>query len=140
MDSLEVAQRFFAAIEAGDIDAVRDLYHSDVVIWHNYDGLDQRQTGDSREENLKVLASLPKVITGARYDIWHREATETGFVQQHVLRGTMPNGEPIALPACIICRVEEGHITRLDEYFDPAITNRLVQAARRERVDGSPGA
>ena len=127
-DSLAVAERFFDAIEAGDIDTVRDIYHPNVVIWHNYDGLDRKETGDSRDDNLKILAGLPKRIAGAHYDIWYREATETGFVQQHVLRGTMPNGEPIAIPACIVCRVEEGRITRLDEYFDPAIREQLYKA------------
>ena len=126
--ALQLAQRFFDAIEAGDVDTVMEIYHPDVVIWHNYDGLDRRETGDSREDNLKVLAGLPDRIRGARYDVWYREATSTGFVQQHVLRGIMPNGEPIELPACIVCRVEAGRITRLDEYFDPAIRDRLYQA------------
>ena len=134
-DALEVAERFFKAIEAGDVDTVRDLYDPDVVIWHNYDGLDKRETGDSREDNLKVLAGLSKRIAGAYYDVWYRETTATGFVQQHVLRGTMPNGQPIELPACIICRVEEGRITRLDEYFDPAIRDRLYEAVRQSQSD-----
>lgn len=128
MNSLQLADRFFNAIEQGDVDTVRELYHPNVVIWHNYDDLNQRETGDSREDNLKVLAGLPRRIKGAHYDVWYREATSTGFVQQHVLRGTMPNGQPIELPACIVCRVEDGLITRLDEYFDPAIRDRLYHA------------
>jgi ketosteroid isomerase-like protein len=50
-DPLEVAARLFAAIEAGDIDAVRELYHPDVEVWHNTDGLAQ-----SRDANLATLA------------------------------------------------------------------------------------
>ena len=130
MNNLAIAEQFFAAIEAGDVDTVRSLYHPEVVIWHNYDGLDRRETGDSREENLKVLEGLPQRIQGARYDVWYREATTTGFVQQHVLRGTLVNGDPFELPACIICRVENGRIVRLDEYFDPAVTRKLYQAVR----------
>ncbi|MFN3231119.1 MAG: nuclear transport factor 2 family protein [Alphaproteobacteria bacterium] len=129
-DVLALADRFFAAIEAGDVKAVRAIYHPDVVVWHNYDPLEERDTGDSREDNLKVLEGLPKRISGARYEVWHREATETGFVQQHVLTGTMPNGKPFVLPACIVCRVENGRITRLDEYFDPAIRDRLYAAVQ----------
>ena len=129
-DTLALANRFFKAIEASDVETVRTLYHPDVVIWHNYDGIARRNRGDSRDENLKVLAGLPTRISGARYDIWYQEVTETGFVQQHVLRGTMPNGKPFELPACIICRVEDGRITRLDEYFDPAIRDRLYDAVR----------
>jgi ketosteroid isomerase-like protein len=42
-------------------------------------------------------------------------------VQQHVLRGTRAlDGVRVALPACIVCAVKDGKITRLDEYFDSA--------------------
>ena len=133
-DTLVLADRFFKAIEAGDVETVRALYHPDVVIWHNYDGIARRDRGDSREDNLKVLAGLPKRISGARYDVWYREVTETGFVQQHVLRGTMPNGKPFELPACIVCRVEDGRITRLDEYVDPAIRDRLYEAVEEAKA------
>jgi ketosteroid isomerase-like protein len=40
-EPLEVADRLFAAIEAGDIDAVRELYHPDIAVWHNTGGLAQ---------------------------------------------------------------------------------------------------
>ncbi len=129
-DVLALAERFFTAIEAGDVETVRSIYAPDAVIWHNFDPLEARGTGDSVEDNLKVLAGLSKRIKGARYEVFQRETTQTGFVQQHVLKGTMPNGEPIALPACIICRVEDGRITRLDEYFDPAIRDRLYEVVR----------
>jgi ketosteroid isomerase-like protein len=42
--------RFFAAIEAGDIDLVRAIYAPDALIWHNDDLIEQPV-----EENLKVL-------------------------------------------------------------------------------------
>ena len=41
MDPLEVADRLFAAIEAGDLDAVAALYAPEAVIWHNHDGVEQ---------------------------------------------------------------------------------------------------
>ena len=44
-----------------------------------------------------------------------------GFVQQHVLQGTRRHdGMRLELPACIVCAVTNGRITRLDEYFDSA--------------------
>jgi len=127
---LALAERFFRAIERGDVETVRQIYSPQAVIWHNYDSLDERETGQNVEANLAVLAGLPQRIRGARYDVWYREATATGFVQQHVLRGTMPNGEPLVLPACIIAKVEDGHVSRIDEYFDPAIRARLYAAVK----------
>jgi len=37
-----------------------------------------------------------------------------------VLRGTSRSGQALELPACLICTVKDGHITRLEEYFDSA--------------------
>ncbi len=122
VDPLAVAERLFAAIAAGDIDAVRALYAPDAVIWHNHDGI--RQTP---EENLTVLAWVTRHITNLRYEEVRRQPTRDGFVQQHVLRGTAPNGKAIELPACIVCTVVDGRITRLDEYFDSAHLVALIQ-------------
>jgi len=117
---LEVAERLFAAITAADIDAVAGLYHPDIVVWHNSDGMEQ--TG---EDHLLVLRWVSRNIRELRYEDVRRSETSAGFVQQHVLRGTAPNGTPIEVPACIVCTVESGKITRLDEYLDAAHTAPL---------------
>jgi ketosteroid isomerase-like protein len=44
-----------------------------------------------------------------------------GFVQQHTLEGKRTHDDaPVRLPCVIVCAVENGKITRLDEYFDSA--------------------
>jgi len=120
-DPLVVAERLFAAITAGDIAAVRALYAPDAVIWHNHDGI--RQTP---EENLTVLAWVTRHIIDLRYEEVRRQPTRDGFVQQHVLRGKTTDGKDIAIPACLVCTVVDGRITRLDEYFDSAHLVALV--------------
>jgi ketosteroid isomerase-like protein len=45
---------------------------------------------------------------------------ESGALQQHVLHGTTTNGKEFAMPACLIVAVDGAHITRIDEYLDPA--------------------
>ena len=114
-ETLELADRFFAAIPKGDIETVRAIYAPDARIWHNHD-----QATQSVEQNLQVLAWVVKNIAGLRYEEIRRHATPTGFVQQHVLRGRAPNGTPLEVPACIVCAVAGGRITRLDEYLDSA--------------------
>ena len=52
-DIRSLATRLFDSIEAGDVDAVADCYGPDLVVWHNFDGLEQ-----SRADNLKTLAGL----------------------------------------------------------------------------------
>lgn len=114
-ESLEVADKLFAAIPRGDLDAVRGIYAPDAQIWHNHDGVTQDVTA-----NLRVLAWVVQNVKGIRYEEVRRQATPTGFVQQHVLRGTGPSGKPVEIPACIVCTVAGGRITRLDEYLDSA--------------------
>jgi ketosteroid isomerase-like protein len=112
--------RFFDAIEAGDIDTVRASYAPDVVIWHNTDELET-----TREDNVKVLSGFVKAIPARRYENRRVEVFEGGFVQQHDLRCVRADGTEVVLPACLVCRVENGLITRLDEYFDQARVDRL---------------
>ena len=133
MPNIALANRFCAAIEAGDIAGVRALYAPDARIWHNTDGIDF--PGQTVEENLVVLSWMATFLTDKRYDIVARSVTPTGFVQQHVLRATITsNGAPYAMPACIICTLVDGRITRLDEYMDSAHVAPLIAAAEALRV------
>ena len=112
---LQLGERLMAAIASGDVAAVRDIYAPDAVIWHNNDG--KAQTVD---ENLAVLAWVVRNIADLRYEEIRRQHTDSGFVQQHVLRGRAPNGTPLEVRACLVCDVERGRITRLAEYVDTA--------------------
>ena len=110
---LGVAARFTEALNAGDADAVRNIYSTDAKIWHNFD-----QAYQSVDENIRTLVWLHTVLDNVDYDIRRREVTSDGFFQQHVLRGKLPSGEAFAMPACAICKVENGRIVALDEYLD----------------------
>jgi ketosteroid isomerase-like protein len=114
-DVAGLARSFFDAIERGDIDAVAETYADDAVIWHNTD-----RQGSTKAENLKVLAGFVKAIPTRRYDDRRLTVTSDGFVQQHLLVAVRADGKRVELPACIVCAVEAGKITRLDEYFDSA--------------------
>ncbi len=114
-DPLEVAKQLFAAVEAGDVDAVRSLYAPEIRIWHNYDGVAQ-----TMDENLGVLRWLVANVSNRRYEQVKLQRTDAGFVQQHVLTGTGANGAKLELPACLLGTVKDGKIVRIDEYFDAA--------------------
>ena len=121
-ESLEVAELLFKAIERGDVDSIKKtIYATDAKIWHNFDDKEQ-----SVNENLATLKWAVENIIGISYKEVRRQSTPTGFVQQHVLRGKLKDsGEHISIPACIVCTVENGLITRLDEYLDSAQIARL---------------
>jgi len=122
VSALDIADRLFEAIEAGDIDAVRALYAPDAVIWHNDDGVEQ-----TPEQNLRVLQWVIDNLRDRSYEDVRRSVTDTGFVQQHVLRFTRPDGQRAELPACIVVTCSEGRITRLDEYLDSAHIARITR-------------
>jgi len=123
-----VAARFFAAIEAGDTEAIQSIYAPDAVVWHNTDEVEQ-----GVGQNLIVLRWVIDNVKGWHYEDVRRTSFEGGFVQQHVGKGSAPNGTAVAMPACIVGRVEDGRVTRIDEYLDSAGVAALT--ARR----GPPG-
>ena len=119
----ELVVRFFAAIEAGDLGALREIYAPDALIWHNDDLLEQ-----SVEDNLKVLQGLHRAVSGLHYDIIRRAATADGVLQQHVLRGRLPNGAEVELHAAMYLQVRGGRITRIEEYLDSARRSEIRKA------------
>jgi len=127
--SEELVVAFFAALEAGDIETLREIYAPDAVIWHNDDLVEQ-----PLEENLKVLAGLHRVVSGLRYDVTRRVPAPDGVLQQHVLRGTLPNGAAVELHAAMYLQVRDGRITRIEEYLDSG--KRATIKAAREAAAG----
>jgi len=109
------ASEFFAAIERGDLDAVRELYSPQVEVWHNVTGRSQ-----TREENLALLRYFTGRVSELRYEMLAREFFEGGFVQRHILHGKLESGDLIAAPVCLVVYVSTDGIRRLFEYLDPA--------------------
>lgn len=122
-DMIEFAGRFLGAIERGDVDTVRALYHPDAKVWHNNDGIEQ-----SVDDNLKVLGWMARTLATRHYRVIRREALPDGFFQQHVLETTLPNGRTWNLDACVVVRVVDGLVVRLDEYLDSAKIAELTAA------------
>ncbi len=109
-----VADRFFAAIEAGDVDALREIYAPDATVWHNFDDIDQPVA-----ENLKTLTMLHSLMPDMRYTEVRRTIIDGGFVQQHVLLGTAPGGA-LKMAAMLRVDIADGHVQRIEEYLDPS--------------------
>ena len=129
-DPLEIAERLFGAIEAGDAGAVRALYTDATTVWHNHDGVSQ-----TKEENLRLLGWMVANVKNIRYADVRRHRLPRGFVQQHVLRASLPGGAELEVPACMVVTVDdEGHITRIEEYFDSAQIAPLFASARTSQA------
>lgn len=111
-----MATRFFDAIEQGDIETMRGAFAADAEIWHNTD-----EAVVTRDQTAATLAGMAERIRDRRYADRKLTIFPGGFVQQHVLKGVRVHDDvEVRLPCAIICRVSDGKITRLDEYFDSA--------------------
>jgi len=113
MSALDVADRIFAAIEAGDSVTVDAIYADDIVVWHSNDGIEQ-----TKEQNLRVLDWLVRNTISREYRSVRCYEIDGGFVQQHDLHVELPDGRSADLPACIVAKVSGDRITRIDEYID----------------------
>jgi uncharacterized protein len=108
-EHLDLADRFLTSVQAGDQDAVRACYAADARIWHNFDNVEQ-----TVDENMRTLRWFARTLPDRRYRVLRREALKDGFLQQHVLEATLPDGTAWAMTA------KDGLIVRLDEYLDSA--------------------
>jgi len=117
---VHIASAFFAAIERGDLDSVREIYSPQAQIWHNV-----TNTIQSREENVRLLGLFIARVLERRYEILSREFFPSGFVQRHLLHGTTATGEKIELHACIVAHFAEDRIERLFEYLDSAAVRSI---------------
>jgi ketosteroid isomerase-like protein len=121
-----VADALFLAIEHSDTEAIEALFDTDIAVWHAGDRRD-----NDRSRALRVITWFIDNSTERRYEIFDRQFFETGFVQQHILHATGTNGAVMSLRVCIVIKVgENGLISRIDEYFDPADMTAFVDLTR----------
>ncbi|GAA1245245.1 nuclear transport factor 2 family protein [Janibacter melonis] len=114
--AVSLLDRIVAAAEAGDPADIYEIYAPGAVIWHNHDLKES-----SVEQNARLLAAMDRWVADRRYTERRISTFPGGAVQQHVLRGTRRStGEEVALHACVVIAVEDGRVTRLDEYIDSA--------------------
>ena len=132
-DALDLAERFFRAVERGDIDQIRAIYAPDARIWHNHDRKEQ-----TVDENLRVLGWVAKNLTNRRYRVERRVAIPGGFLQQHILEADTAGG-PFSMPACFVVQIKDGRISRLEEYLDSAQAAHLTTLTRGKNATEGTG-
>jgi ketosteroid isomerase-like protein len=122
-----LATRYFDAVARGDAAEVEALLAPDAVLWVNV-------AGEMRApEIVALVGTLAEQIPDFRYEEAQRTATATGFVEEHLARGTAPDGRAFSYPACCVATVSDGRITRINEYLDSADLASLgVQAGAAE--------
>lgn len=113
-DVIAIAEALGAAIKARSADQFRQIYADDIVVWHASTG-----TSATKSENIALLSGVFAITSRLEYRNIRRHLIEGGLVQQHQLVGAFSDGKPLpVLEACLVMKVRDGRITRIEEYFD----------------------
>ena len=125
MPNKDVAARLFQAFTEGDDQAARELLAED------FEGIQNGGPPMDRDTLLKFAAAFRSVVQGYRYENAVCSATLDGFVEEHEVRGTLPDGTEVNIPACVVAEVSDGRVTRLREYLDTAKAMAVLKALGR---------
>lgn len=122
MNNTKIAEALFKAFAENNLDAARSLCHTDMTAIQN----------SNPAMNLDTLLgfsdAVSKVVQNFRYEHVIRSETDTGFVEEHSVRGTLPDGSELHLTACVVADIIDGKIKVLREYVDTSSAAGLLQA------------
>ncbi|WP_156777221.1 nuclear transport factor 2 family protein [Erythrobacter sp. NAP1] len=121
-DNTFLARALFDAFQSGDTAAARALLSPE------FRG---SQNGGPQMDADTLLAFSGAVyakVANFRYEEIMCEATPSGFVEEHTVRGQLPDGGVLDLRLCVVGTVEGGQITELREYLDSAGAVGLAKA------------
>ena len=113
MTNLDVANRFFNGLLAGDRAELEAVFAPGATFWQNFAG-----TMQQREDFLPAFASLARIVSDLHFEDVRRTGTPGGFVEQHSLCGVTRSGEQLAVRGCFVGTVADGQITAIEEYLD----------------------
>jgi ketosteroid isomerase-like protein len=108
-----VIDRLFGSLVEGDAAFVAECLTEDGVVWHSFDKKEMTVADVTKSWEGMGANFMERGVFDVR-----RQETPTGFVQQHLFILRNPDGTRKAWPVCIVVKVRDGRIARLDEYID----------------------
>jgi len=108
-----MAARLFDAIEAADVETLGALYAPGAELWTNV-----TQRSATAAEVAAFLPAMARKMPDRRYVNRRITPFDGGFVQRHRLTGTRRDGARVAAECCALVFVEDGAVTRIEEYLD----------------------
>ena len=107
MDNQQIAADLFTAFEIGDMDTVRRLCAPEFKARQNLNNEFDVET------LIQFSQAVSAIVDDFRYEEIIRSATDRGFVEEHTVTGTLPNGSRLTLAACVVADIENGKIMQL---------------------------
>lgn len=115
MSERGVVEGFYEALARGDVGALRASFAPGAIIWHSFDGIAQ-----DVDTAIKALEGLIAHSAKRGFEDVRQEPISGGLLRRQLFVLTLPDGVRKAWPVCLIIRIEDGLITRMDEYMDRA--------------------
>lgn len=122
MTHTELAAALFKAFADGDAATVRAICSADLKAFQNLN------PPMNLETLLAFAMTVKQLVPDFHYANARRAATNTGFVEEHTVSGTLPDGSKLQIAACVVADVNGGKISILREYLDTAAAQGLVKA------------
>jgi len=121
-DHTLIARAMFDAFQAGDIEAARGACHE------NFAGSQNGGPAMNRDGLLAFVGAVKAKVPDFRYEDIECAATAEGFVEEHTIKGTLPDGEELNVRLCVVASVEDGQVLKVREYVDTARAMGLAKA------------
>ena len=121
-DHIKIARAVFDAFQTNDIEAVSRLCAD------NFQGSQNGNPGMDRASLIGFLGAVHAKVNDFRYEDIVCSATPDGFVEEHTVKGTLPDGEQFSLRLCVIGSITNGKVTQLREYLDTVGAAGLAKA------------
>ena len=122
MDNEELCKALFEAFASGNEQRIRELCAPDM----------QARQNNSPPMDLDTLLGFSRAVLGVvedfRYDDAVRSATATGFVEEHRVRGVLPDGSQLDVAVCVVADVRDGKVASIREYLDTGAAAGLIAA------------
>ncbi|MCB1647796.1 MAG: nuclear transport factor 2 family protein [Pseudomonadales bacterium] len=121
-NNTDLCEQFFQATTAGDADALERLCSND------FTGTQNGGPAMNRKTLIRFSVAVKKAIPDFHYENPVRTATEHGFVEEHDVCGTLPDGSRMQFRVVVIGEADNGQIIALREYFDSRPAMALMKA------------
>lgn len=128
-DPRDISDKMKSFIAAGNLDGFASLFAPAAIVWHS-----ATRRVVSVTEAVAVIKRIKDRMPDLHYEDVRLSPTVDGFVQQHMLCGTSPNGSQLTLPVCLVVKVDEQLISRLDEYIDRTAAAQLLGRSHTDHL------
>jgi len=122
MSNIALAKALFEALENNDSAAITQLCDPELQAFQNLN------PPMNLETLLAFTSKVKQVVPDFHYEHPKRYDSPSGFIEEHLVCGTLPDGNELKLTVCIVAEVHDGKIAILREYVDTLAAHGLAKA------------